>query len=457
MPYTCVHCGGSLAVHGETLACGECGRTYPAQGDVPVLLPHPERHIDATRKALLAERMALALAQMRTKAPARRHQRLGLAIAARIANIETAAGPFFRAYRGTETADPAPADFLFRARTGWSMTRLIPYFIADWSDCGSAGDVTRIITDQAGYCADRQAALVIGAGAGRLADELAGTFGKVTAIDLSLPAMLLARDFLRGGGAALRREDGQGGEVRLTGSDPVRGNISLAVADAGNLPFRDGSQSLVVTQYLLDITVDPGAIAREINRTLAPGGLWVNVGLPFRLPADPAEADRWNDKDMDAFAGLHGFELDHAEARVLPHLDLSAFDPAWNGEVHRVVLFRARKEGPAQHGRLHRSALHGAAVPHLSSDGKIEIEEARKIGAEESAFKIRLGKSGRAMAAEADSSRLVEALVAAIDGTRCVDEILAAASGIAARSEAVIVLEELLETGQIELGDQRTA
>lgn len=87
------------------------------------------------------------------------------------------------------------------------------------------------------------------------------------------------------------------------------------------------------------------------------------------------------------------------------------------------------------------------------------IEETRELGAEGAAFKIRLGKSGRAMMADADSCRLVEALVVAIDGTRCVDEFLAETSGIGPDSEALIVLEELLETGLIELpgGDQRTA
>jgi len=455
--YTCVHCGGLLDSSDDALACHPCGRTYPAQGSVPVLLPYPDRHIDATRKALLAERMALALDQMRANAPGPRRERLRAAFAARIANIEAASAPFFRAYRGTATADPAAADFIVHARTGWSIARLIPYFIADWSDCGSAASVTRIIADEALHSADRKAALVIGAGAGKLVVQLAGSFAVVTGIDLSLPAMLWAQDLLHGGDAELRSERREGNSVRIGGSDPDPGKAAFAVADAGNLPFADGSQSLVVTQYLLDIAVDPVGIAGEVHRVLTPGGVWVNVGLPFRLPGDPAGADRWSEQDMAAFASLHGFELDHAEARVLPHLDLSAFDPAWNGEVHRVVLFRARKAGPAQRRSLHRSALHRAAVPHLRSDAKIEIEETRELGAEGAAFKIRLGKSGRAMMAESDSCRLVEALIAAIDGTRCVEEILAETRHIAAECETLIVLEELLETGQIELGAQRTA
>ena len=121
--YTCVHCGDPLDSSGEALACPACGRTYPAQGGVPVLLPYPDRHIDATRKALLAERMALALDQMRANAPGLRRERLRAAFAARIANIEAASAPFFRAYRGTATADPATADFISRARTGWSIAR----------------------------------------------------------------------------------------------------------------------------------------------------------------------------------------------------------------------------------------------------------------------------------------------------------------------------------------------
>ena len=60
-------------------------------------------------------------------------------------------------------------------------------------------------------------------------------------------------------------------------------------ADAGSLPFRDGSFDLVIVHATLEFTHDDRQVVGELSRVLAPGGRMV-VRLPFRGRLDGIDA-----------------------------------------------------------------------------------------------------------------------------------------------------------------------
>ena len=78
-----------------------------------------------------------------------------------------------------------------------------------------------------------------------------------------------------------------------------RRSIHTFVCDAGDVPLRAGSMSLVAAVNLLDVAPEPLAILRQIDALLKPGGL-LAIALPyagnFKGPAELMEA-------------LHGYEV----------------------------------------------------------------------------------------------------------------------------------------------------
>lgn len=71
----------------------------------------------------------------------------------------------------------------------------------------------------------------------------------------------------------------------------IGGGVPLVEADAGALPFRDGSFDLVCSAYgAVPFVADPVRVFREVRRVLRPGGRWVfSVTHPIRwaFPDEP--------------------------------------------------------------------------------------------------------------------------------------------------------------------------
>jgi SAM-dependent methyltransferase len=80
------------------------------------------------------------------------------------------------------------------------------------------------------------------------------------------------------------------------------------VADATNLPFRDGTVDAVICESLLEHVEDPAAVAREISRVVKKGGL-AYVLTPFMLGyhSSPEDYARWT------MYGLRGLMKDFDE------------------------------------------------------------------------------------------------------------------------------------------------
>ncbi|SDN74241.1 class I SAM-dependent methyltransferase [Actinacidiphila guanduensis] len=119
--------------------------------------------------------------------------------------------------------------------------------------------------------------LEIGAGAAQCSRWLAAQGARPVALDLSHRQLQHARRL----DDAAKADDAAGG---------ARG-LSLVQADAGTLPFADGSFDVVCSAYgALPFVADTARVHREVARVLRPGGRWVfSVTHPVRwaFPDEP--------------------------------------------------------------------------------------------------------------------------------------------------------------------------
>ncbi len=113
--------------------------------------------------------------------------------------------------------------------------------------------------------------LEIGAGAAQCSRWLAAQGARPVALDLSHRQLQHA--------------------LRIAEGAPGEGDVELVEADAGALPFRDGSFDLACSAYgAIPFVADPVRVLREVRRVLRPGGRFVfSVTHPIRwaFPDEP--------------------------------------------------------------------------------------------------------------------------------------------------------------------------
>jgi len=126
--------------------------------------------------------------------------------------------------------------------------------------------------------------LEIGAGAAQCSRWLAAQGARAVALDLSHRQLQHALRLAQGA-----RDTPAPGPV----TGPA-GSVALVEADAGALPFADGSFDLACSAYgALPFVSDPVRVMREVRRVLRPGGRWVfSVTHPIRwaFPDEPGPA-----------------------------------------------------------------------------------------------------------------------------------------------------------------------
>ena len=154
--------------------------------------------------------------------------------------------------------------------------------------------------------------LDLGCSAGLYSRGLAATLGErgdVIGIDIS-PSML--------------KEAARRTQALCPGAIP-----SLARADAGFLPFADGSFDGVVCGGSLNEFGDPARVLRETRRVLAPGGRIAIMGL--------LRASTPRGRHLQRFLSTGGIRFLEPE-EVTSLLDHAGFDPD-PLEVHNIVFF----------------------------------------------------------------------------------------------------------------------
>jgi SAM-dependent methyltransferase len=103
-----------------------------------------------------------------------------------------------------------------------------------------------------------------------------------------LASLLLAREGRRAVGIDRDAEVVDWARRRVMGEqESIRGRLAYEVAEAGDLPFGDGSFDAVLIGAVLEEQVDPSLTLRESLRVLRPGGRLVITALYAELRAPP--------------------------------------------------------------------------------------------------------------------------------------------------------------------------
>jgi SAM-dependent methyltransferase len=459
----CPCCLGPLVGRANGDACERCG-DFPRVGGVSTLVSQPSLTIADVRERAIRGWVDVAKAEAEAaRAPLlveSDREALARSIAGLKENqalLETVAAAAISHPRD-ERDERALAPLFARPR-GWSFDELLSYFYFDW--CAARDPVRdRFLSESKDA---RGSALVLGCGACGVVRDFAGAFEEVVAVDLSLTGLLFAKRLLDGESARVHVPQAAWKAFTLRGAEPPVSNVKLVVADGARLPFADASFAVVVTQYLLDVVPDPAAVLREINRVLAPGGVWLNDGLPFRFHGQPAALRARTGDVWPAVMARFGFDAISIERRSHPHLDQRESDPWASLEQHEVVHAVLRKREAVAASPAHaamRTYFAGdpsplfALTPALARRETLRVQrrvDARSVETAAGPTIVLGDLEARPSNDETFASAL--ALLVALDGRSTVERVLAAlgaARGSARERDVVLALDALLVAGLFE-------
>lgn len=353
--YLCALCNSILAEDGSCiLKCDTCGSGYPIVAGLRILALNPEALLVAHASQMAGRAQELKtrrelLARFESERVSAEAQfRLRRDYEARQANQELIAEAFRPVVQHIE--QQRQLSFLERLasyQTGWSFTQMTPYLYKDWYGTQEARFVNKLFTNAIeDYCGGHSKAVaVLGCGACGLLYEVSQFFSESYGVDLSLLTLLLAKRLLEGGEVTLHLSLPDDSfprvqrEVRLKGAESKREGISLLAANITHLPFASSSLSCVITQYLMNIVTDQRLLAEEVNRVLAPGGVWIN----FSTPGSMTYSDLPTHLDPSHFFNSHGFDVLEVSRQRCNLLDFSDVSD-WTVTVeHSNMLFAVRK------------------------------------------------------------------------------------------------------------------
>ena len=348
----CLSCSGPLQRNVETFTCRECGRQYPIVQGIAVLVHDPVGYLRSELSAL--DRVRSGAMQRRrwideegqnsglTEASLTRHANV---LDTEISRVETFISMLeptrdrLASIQSTQQSGTAGG-------TGWGFDALFPYMLRDWTgtqELRSAAAIIGEAVESAFPDSFEKTIVFAGCGAGGLLDEISLAFGRVVGFDLTFPVLVAARHLLDGHELKLPmpRAVNPGGTMVLRRRRADKPSpVQLVAMDAFNTAFAGDSVDCIVTSFLLDLLPDPTKLAKEINRVLCDGGIWINYG-----PSGPLQSLwRFDEGEGRAFFEAAQFDVLNYKAARSTYLDLSRDCPSWSFQNHVCYLTVARKK-----------------------------------------------------------------------------------------------------------------
>jgi hypothetical protein len=355
----CPRCDAPLGSDGEAWRCAGCELTFPNVARLPWLFAEPNAALGEWRA-----RLHFLLQKLE-----RERQQAGAALAggthreatrARLGKLEHATrdhGARLHALLAPLELEQHAASYetylALRTRlpTDQGLTTYYANIHRDWCWGDAENEASFAALEAPLRASPPTRALVLGAGAGRLAYDLhMRTPAAVTvAVDFNPLLALVGDTVVRGASLELYEfpiapRDDAAVLRTLTAPAPARPGLVFIVADAHRPPFRRAAFDTVVTPWLVDILPERfDVLCARVNALLRDGGCWLNFGSLSFHDADPAA--RYGIAECRAALEENGFGDITIDEREIPYLSSPA---SRHARRERVVTWSARKQRDAK-------------------------------------------------------------------------------------------------------------
>ncbi|MGI9257392.1 MAG: methyltransferase domain-containing protein [Gammaproteobacteria bacterium] len=364
----CPRCRGPLVVDSE-LRCGECKLSFPMLDGVPCLFADPSHTLGEWRNRY---RLLLGSLEREIHSLASRLEsgELNEKTIERLGNLKTAKETHLQQLQTLLAPLDMPQfeasyDTLLALQTrlppDQGLTTYYNNAHRDWAWGEEENAVSaEIVSGQLGSSGPGPAALVLGAGAGRLAYDLHQAYPDCTtvALDFNPLLVLVLQRILVGDSVELTEFPIAPATLAdvavlrtLVAPDRPKPGLQPVIADALHPPFREGSFDTVVTPWLVDILPeDLSMLSRRINRLLKPEGSWILFGSLTFHHSDPAL--RYSLDECLEVVAETGFAVPNYEEREIPYMNSPA---SRHGRRERVISWRTQKLTEAEEPVDHRA------------------------------------------------------------------------------------------------------
>ncbi len=319
-------------------------------------------------------------------------------------------------------------------KTGTTFLDMLPYFYQDWSGTSDFEKVkNRVCRSILENATDRESVAVLGAGACGLLYSVADFFEISYGIDLSLPTLLAAKSFIGGKPLKFNLSDADWQKITLTPPKQSTKNIHYLATNVNNMPFKNGSLTLVITQYMLDIVSNPIGLAQEIRRVLKPEGLWINFSKPFRVAGDPSILGMRKLDELPALFNSLGFEVINLENERFNYLNLENVSREVDTVNQLVHFFTLRKSKSFEQNKTTKQVSRFfdpscSSVwnerPRIVADRNLIFSQQKSFdGASSVNESLSISVMGHTFSIPPDFAFLLDTIFRAIDGERNLREI----------------------------------
>lgn len=460
--YQCIACQEPLIDQSPSVRiCSHCGNNYPVINDISVFVL-PDSISSLQGFIMEMEEIKSSFANISNRLEDYEHHSDGDIFAGRIEMMKQ--GMAANSQVLDRTCKPISGFLADRPRkdnalawssvkSGFTFHDMLPYFYQDWFGTPEFAKVKSLFGKTvAEHCKDWESVAVLGAGACGLLYSVADDFQVSYGVDLSLPTLLAAKQFIQGEPLAFHLQRADWHKVELTPPESTANDIRYVVSDVLNMPFSNGSLSVVITQYMLDFISNPKRLAEEIYRVLKPGGLWINFSNPCRIPGDPIELGRRKLNELPVFFEKMGFDVLGMENERFALLNLEKIYPeAGNNQqlVHFLTLRKNENDsnllgnGKSIQRFFNPNDSVWCEIPRIVKGRELTFARKKSFGEQGGNREaIEISVAGHSFSVPADFALLLEMIFASVDGKNSLRKLFTAVheKGIGLNEDAFLQL-----------------
>lgn len=440
--YICITCQGELKSRSvDSFICSNCGNSYPILNGVVLFIPKSTTSLQGYVKEMeeakaeltgIADNLGNLQKQFETSEFSSRIIKTQKAVQTNLNILQEPYLPIIKFVQNQPEHDDLLAWSM--VKTGTTFLDMLPYFYQDWSGTSDFEKVkSRIYRSIMENATDRESVAVLGAGACGLLYSVADFFEISYGIDLSLPTLLAAKSFIGGKPLKFNLSDADWQKITLTPPKQSTKNIHYLATNVNNMPFKNGSLTLVITQYMLDIVSNPIGLAQEIRRVLKPEGLWINFSKPFRVAGDPSILGMRKLDELPALFNSLGFEVINLENERFNYLNLENVSREVDTVNQLVHFFTLRKSKSFEQNKTTKQVSRFfdpscSSVwnerPRIVADRNLIFSQQKSFdGASSVNESLSISVMGHTFSIPPDFAFLLDTIFRAIDGERNLREI----------------------------------